>query len=108
MEAVRTTLHKKTKNKLTKIAGLGFTCGQLCLEILNRLLVAGPRGTRLARGLLLQLGVLLLHMDEVKDDIETTGENEGQEEGEASQVYVALRTVMKGMSLSYAIRMKMD
>lgn len=59
--------------KLTKITSLGLTGSQLRLQVLNRLLVARPCGTRLARSLLLQLRVLFLRVDKVEDDVETTG-----------------------------------
>ena len=40
--------------------------------------------------ILLELGVLFLGMDKVKDDVERAGEDEGEEETEAGEVRVAL------------------
>ena len=40
----------------------------------------------------LQLRVLLLRVDQVEDDVERAGENEGEEETESGEVRVALRT----------------
>lgn len=39
----------------------------------------------------LQLGVLLLRVDEVEDEVECAREDEGQEESESRQIRVALR-----------------
>ena len=41
---------------------------------------------------LLEFSVFLLCVDEVKDDVERAGENEGEEETESGEVRVALRT----------------
>ena len=41
--------------------------------------------------LFLEFAVLLLGMDEVKDDVECACEDEGKEEGEACEVGITLR-----------------
>jgi len=72
--------------KRVEIAGLGLTRSQLCLKILNRLLVAGPRGARLARGLLLQLSILLLFVDALQRMFRVTAESDlGKTHGQPMQ-----------------------
>ena len=45
--------------------------------------------------LLLELGVLLLGVNEVENDVEGAGEDEGEEEAEAGQVRIALRAARR-------------
>lgn len=42
--------------------------------------------------LLLNLGVFLLGVDQIKDDVECSREDEGEEETESSQISIPLRT----------------
>ena len=51
--------------------------------------------------LLLQFGVLLLGMNEVEDDVECAGENEGEEEAETSEIGIALCARCVGSSVQW-------
>lgn len=52
--------------------------------------------------LILQLGVLLLGVDEVEQDVERAGEDEGQEQAEAREVGIPLRATRQSRSANGA------
>ena len=60
--------------------------------VLSAFAVHRPQATKTTY-ILLQLGVLLLGMNEVENDVECACENKGEEQAEAGEVRVALRTV---------------